>query len=98
MGSIEHDGGPRKRPSGRLSRNYYAIHKWLSRNREKVGECDLCGARGETQWANRSGEYRHPREDPWDWSELCLSCHRKRDAASRPDRVTIIGRHRSRLG
>jgi hypothetical protein len=57
---------------------YGAKHGWRVRNRPKAGFCADCGAEDKTEWANISGEYR--REDESDWIELCLSCHRRRDA------------------
>ena len=65
--------------------SYQAIHKWLRKNKQRTGICQICGARPiwlmsgriGTEFANISGEYRR---DVDDYIELCRPCHRIYDA------------------
>ncbi len=56
---------------------YKELHRWVARHRTKTGRCEHCQEHRETQWANRSHEYRR---ELGDWLELCRSCHRKHDS------------------
>jgi hypothetical protein len=57
--------------------SYRELHRWVAKHRTKTGECERCGAEGETQWANKSHKYQR---DLADWLELCRKCHRNHDS------------------
>jgi hypothetical protein len=53
------------------------IHRWIRDHYPKTGHCERCGAAGATHYASINGHvYTRNRED---YSELCISCHRKHD-------------------
>ncbi len=58
---------------------YHALHDWVRYWKVPTGTCEECGAspgygraRGGTQWANVSGEYRRDLDD---FRELCPGCN-----------------------
>lgn len=55
--------------------SYSAVHKWVSRNFEKIDKCDFCQSTQEKkyEWANKDGLYKRNRKD---WLRLCVSCYR----------------------
>ncbi len=60
--------------------SYTALHLRVVVARGKPSECENCGIReGRFEWANLTGRY----EDVDDYARLCVSCHRKLDAARR---------------
>jgi hypothetical protein len=61
--------------------SYLAAHKRVYRARGKACRCEHCGADDDRMyhWANVSGNYA----DINDFIQLCVSCHRKFDAAKR---------------
>jgi len=52
-----------------------SLSAWLKRHFIPTNKCSTCGAVGQTEWVSRSGRKR--RDEPSDWFEVCLSCHRK---------------------
>lgn len=62
--------------------SYDALHKWVRKNKEKVGRCSKCGKEARTEWHNIDGEYRR---DLNDFIEVCKSCHKALDAEIRGD-------------
>ncbi len=56
---------------------YRQLHDWVKANREKTGRCEHCGIECNTQWANKSHEYKR---DLADWLELCRKCHGEHDS------------------
>jgi hypothetical protein len=60
---------------------YSTLHLWLRREATKTGKCSACGVEGKrTEWANLSGDYRR---DLSDFSEMCVSCHKRFDYAKK---------------
>lgn len=61
---------------------YRAIHLWVERKLGKPKLCSECSFTSDNgrqfHWANLSGEYKRNLSD---WKRLCVSCHRKMDAA-----------------
>ncbi len=61
---------------------YGALHLRVAARRGKPSLCDRCGAtEGRFEWANLSGRY----EDINDYARMCVSCHRRYDAARRAE-------------
>jgi hypothetical protein len=61
------------------SKEYWAIHYWVRKNKGRADKCVQCGKNNkETQiwWANISGKYY---KDLNDYEALCCKCHRKKD-------------------
>lgn len=58
--------------------SYKTLHQWVYRHKGRPGPCEHCGDT-ETEWANRSQEYRR---DIADWLALCRPCHRTYDRKS----------------
>ncbi|QHB37302.1 HNH endonuclease [Gordonia phage Gudmit] len=61
--------------------NYQALHLRVESARGKPSRCARCWTTtpGRYEWANRTGKY----EDINDYVRLCVSCHRRYDAARR---------------
>lgn len=55
---------------------YAAIHGWVERHGCRPDKCDNCGALGNVDAANISGEYKRDISD-WEW--LCRRCHMAKD-------------------
>lgn len=54
--------------------SYKAVHKWVLKRKERLGECQHCGApERKTHFANISGLYLR---NVGDYVELCVPCHR----------------------
>jgi hypothetical protein len=74
---------------------YAACHKRVYVLRGLPLLCEVCGASGGTsrgyQWANLTGNYA----DPYDYSRMCLSCHRRFDIRRRMEtgERTMLSRH-----
>lgn len=75
--------------SSNVRGSYAKIHSWVNRILTKTGRCTKCRKTGNTEWSNKSGEYKHEIDD---WQELCKKCHieydkqpHMRGAASRFD-------------
>lgn len=61
---------------------YQALHRWIRLERPYTHTCENCGKEDcPTEYANISGDYFR---DVNDWTELCVSCHRKMDWARNP--------------
>ena len=61
---------------------YQAMHLRVQIARGKPDECTRCDRTGSDhkyEWANQTGNY----EDVWDYARMCISCHRRFDAARR---------------
>ena len=59
---------------------YQALHLRVAEYRGKPSLCDRCGAtEGRFEWANLTGNYA----DINDYERMCVSCHRRFDAARR---------------
>lgn len=59
---------------------YKALHLRVAARRGKPSRCERCGTtRGRFEWANLTGKY----DDVNDYERMCVSCHRKYDAARR---------------
>lgn len=52
--------------------SYSSKHKWIAKHHKKIGVCENCLERKNTDWANISKEYKRDRED---YKELCRKCH-----------------------
>ena len=60
--------------------SYQALHLRVEAARGKPQRCSRCAAtEGRMEWANLTGEY----QDVTDYARMCVSCHRKFDAARR---------------
>ena len=62
--------------------NYQALHLRVESARGKPNRCACCDTTDPSQryeWANLSGRY----EDIHDYARLCVTCHRRLDAARR---------------
>ncbi len=61
-----------------VNRVYYDnIHQWLIKRRKKIGVCEFCKERRQTEFALRKGEIY--KRDTNVFMELCISCHKKYD-------------------
>ena len=59
---------------------YAALHLRVASARGKPSFCERCGAtEGKFEWANLTGNY----VDVEDYARMCVSCHRRYDAARR---------------
>jgi hypothetical protein len=60
---------------------YQALHIRVEAARGKPQHCSECGATkpGRYEWANLTGDYA----DVNDYARMCVSCHRRYDAARR---------------
>ena len=79
----------KKRPdiSGTNSKNwkgenisYRQLHSWVKKVKTKIGMCEHCHRYKNTDWANKSREYKRELND---WIELCRYCHIKYDKSFR---------------
>ena len=63
------------------SASYTAFHLRVQNERGKPQECSRCGANspGRYEWANLTGNY----QDVNDYQRMCVTCHRRFDAARR---------------
>jgi hypothetical protein len=60
--------------------SYKALHLRVAEYRGKPSLCSRCGAtEGRFEWANLTGDYA----DINDYERMCVSCHRRFDAARR---------------
>lgn len=59
---------------------YYALHAWIRRKLGKAMVCSDCYNTIIVHWANISGEYHRDLED---WEELCITCHFRKDRATK---------------
>ena len=60
--------------------SYQALHLRVEAALGKPQRCSRCAAtEGRMEWANLTGEY----QDVTDYARMCVSCHRKFDAARR---------------
>lgn len=67
---------------GLTEQEYNSIHKWLSRNKEKTGKCDVCKRTGiKTQYALIEGLLHERKSD--NYTERCPSCHNLADVQYR---------------
>ncbi len=80
--SIAHKGKPKVKNLGANNgmwvedKGYRALHAWVDRMKVRMGACQRCGKVGKTHWANISHQYF---QDPEDFIELCVKCHRNYD-------------------
>jgi len=55
---------------------YFALHKWIRKNKPKVERCETCNEKKPLEIANISGEYKR---DINDFQWLCRKCHQISD-------------------